>query len=45
MRLKREPDYWEVRAYAGRDPATGKHRYVSRTFRGGKRDASRLLTD
>ncbi len=43
IRLKREPDYWEVRAYAGRDPATGKHRYVSRTVRGGKRDAQKLL--
>ncbi len=43
IRLKRDPDYWEVRAYAGRDPATGKHRYVSRTVRGGKRDAQRLL--
>ncbi len=44
IRLKREPDYWEVRAYAGRDPGTGRHRYVSRTVRGGKRDAQRLLT-
>jgi len=44
VRLKREPDYWEVRAYAGRDPVTHKHRYVSRSLRGGKRDAQRLLT-
>ncbi len=44
IRLKREPNYWEVRAYAGRDPATGKHRYISRTLKGGKRDAQRLLT-
>lgn len=44
VRLKREPDYWEVRAYAGRDPATGKQRYVSRSIRGGKRDAQRLLS-
>lgn len=44
VRLKREPDYWEVRAYAGRDPVTRRHRYVSRSLRGGKRDAQRLLT-
>lgn len=45
VRLKREPDYWEVRAYAGRDPVTGRHRYVSRAVRGGKRDAQRLLNE
>ncbi|MCB0991030.1 MAG: site-specific integrase [Acidimicrobiales bacterium] len=44
IRLKREPDYWEVRAYAGRDPVTGRPRYVSRTVRGGKRQAQKLLT-
>ncbi len=44
MRLKRDPDYWELRAYAGRDPITGRPRYVSRTFRGGKRDAGKALT-
>jgi integrase len=43
MRLKRKPDYWELRVYAGRDPVTNKRRYVSRTFRGGKRDASKAL--
>ena len=43
VRLKREPDYWEVRAYAGVDPVTGKHLYVSRTLRGGRRDAEKLL--
>ncbi|MEM7275549.1 MAG: tyrosine-type recombinase/integrase [Actinomycetota bacterium] len=45
LRLKREPDYWELRVYAGRDPVTGRKRYVSRTFRGGKRDANRALAD
>src|SRR6476620_8257517 len=43
VRLKREPDYWEVRAYAGVDPITGKDRYTSRTVRGGKREAEKLL--
>lgn len=37
-------DTWEVRAYAGRHPETGKKRYVTRTVRGGKRDAQRVLT-
>jgi integrase len=44
MRLKREPDYWELRAYAGRDPITARPKYVSRSFRGGKRDAGKALT-
>ena len=44
IRLKRAPDYWEVRAFAGRDPVTGTKRYVSRSVRGRKRDAQRLLT-
>ena len=43
MRLKREPEYWELRVYAGRDPVTKKNRYVSRAFRGGKRDANSAL--
>lgn len=32
-----------MRAYAGVDPVTGKHQYVSRTLRGGRRDAEKLL--
>jgi integrase len=43
MRLKRQPDYWELRAYAGPDPITARPRYVSRSFRGGKRDANKAL--
>jgi integrase len=43
VRLKRQPNYWEVRAYAGADPLTGKDRYTSRTVRGGRRDAEKLL--
>ena len=30
-------------AYAGRDPLTGKRRYVSRAFRGSKREAQGAL--
>jgi integrase len=44
VRLKRAPDYWELRAYAGRDPATGRDSYVSRGFKGTKREAQRELT-
>ncbi len=43
IRLKRKPDYWEVRAYAGVDPLTGRDRYVSRSVRGGRRDAEKLV--
>lgn len=43
IRLKRPPDYWELRVYAGRDPTTNQRKYVSRTFRGGKRDANKEL--
>jgi len=43
LRLKRQPDYWELRAYAGPDPITARPRYLSRTFRGGKREANKAL--
>jgi len=43
IRLKREPNYWEVRAYAGADPETGRDRYVSRAIRGSRREAEKLL--
>jgi hypothetical protein len=33
----------ELRVYAGRDPVTGRKRYLSRTARGGKREAQRTL--
>jgi integrase len=34
---------WELRAYVGIDPLTKRHKYVTRTFRGGKRDAEEAL--
>ncbi|MCP4967131.1 MAG: hypothetical protein GY926_18100, partial [bacterium] len=43
IRLKREPDYWELRVYAGRDPVTNKRCYVRRGFRGEKREANNAL--
>jgi len=36
---------WELRAYVGRDAESGKPRQVSRTFKGGKRQARRALDE
>jgi integrase len=38
---ERRPGVWQIRIYAGRDPATHRFRYVTRTVHGGKRDAQR----
>lgn len=40
---ERSAGVWEVRAEAGRDPLTGKRRQISRTVRGSKRDAEKVL--
>jgi len=40
---ERQPGVWELRVRLGRDPLTGKHRQVSRSFRGTERQASREL--
>ena len=42
---KRRDGVWEVRVYIGRDPITGKPRQVSKTVRGGARDADDALRD
>jgi integrase len=42
MREKR-PGYWELRAFAGADPLTGRKQYRTRTFRGTKRQAQSAL--
>ena len=34
---------WELRVFVGRDPVTGRERYVTKTVRGGKREAHREL--
>jgi len=39
------PDRWQVRVSAGRDPLSGKYRYVHRTVQGGKRDAQRAAAE
>jgi len=41
--LRRRGDAWELRAYAGLDPVTRRQKYVTRTFRGGKREAEEAL--
>lgn len=42
---QRGPDEWQVRVSAGRDPASGRYRYVSRTVHGGKRQAQRAAAE
>jgi integrase len=41
--LRQRGDAWELRAYAGVDPVTKRQKYVTRTFRGGKRQADEAL--
>ena len=41
--LRQRGSSWELVAYAGRDPLSGKRKYVSRTFRGSKREAQAAL--
>jgi len=38
---ERTPGVWQIRICAGRDPVTRRFRYITRTVRGGKRDAQR----
>jgi hypothetical protein len=40
---QRGNDSWQLRVHAGRDVSTGRKRYVERTFRGTKREASKAL--
>lgn len=40
---ERSPGNWQLRAFEGLDPVSGKKRYRTRSFRGGKREASREL--
>src|SRR5207248_10939964 len=40
---ERSPAYWQLRVFEGTDPVTGKKRYRTRYFRGGKRAAQREL--
>jgi hypothetical protein len=36
-------DSWQPRVHAGHDPLNGRKRYIERTFRGAKREASKTL--
>ena len=36
---------WELKAYPGHDPLTGKKRHVTRTVRGGQREAQTALAE
>src|SRR5665213_1680915 len=40
---ERSPGHWQLRAFSGIDPVTGKPRQVARTFRGSERAASKAL--
>lgn len=40
---ERTPGYWQLRVFEGTDPISGKKRYRTRYFRGGKRAASKEL--
>jgi hypothetical protein len=42
--IRQRGDTWELRAYVGRDPVTGRKKYLTRTFRGGKWAAEEALT-
>jgi integrase len=42
--IRQRGDTWELRAYVGRDPVTGRKKYLTRTFRGGKRASEEALT-
>jgi integrase len=41
--LRRRGSAWELRAYVGVDPTTNREKYLTRTFRGGKREAEEAL--
>ena len=42
---ERAPGVWEIIVEAGRDPVTGRRRQVSRSVRGGVREAKKLRAD
>src|SRR5579862_6993866 len=41
--IRKRGNAWELRAYAGVDPVSNRQKYVTRTFRGGKREAEEAL--
>lgn len=43
--MRQRGDAWQVRVFAGRDPVTGKKRWISKTVHGGKRAAQREMAN
>jgi integrase len=43
--MRRRGPSWELRVYLGRDPVSGKKRYATRSVRGSKQGADRVLRD
>lgn len=43
--IRQRGSAWELRVYLGADPVSGKPRYVTRTVRGGKREAQKTLNE
>ena len=43
--IRQRGEAWELRVFLGNDPLTGKQRYATRTVRGGKREAQRVLAE
>ena len=43
--MRQRGDSWELRVFLGLDPATGKQHDSSRSVRGGKREAQRVLAE
>jgi hypothetical protein len=43
--LRKRGNSWELRAYAGTDPETGKRHWVSATVKGSRRAAQRELVE
>ncbi len=40
---QRSEGSWELRVFLGRDPVSGRKQYTTRTVKGGKRDAQRVM--
>lgn len=43
--MRQRGSAWELRVYLGADPVAGKPRYVTKTVRGGKREAQKTLNE
>ena len=41
--IRRRGEAWELRVYLGQDAVTGKKRYATKSVRGSRREADRVL--